>query len=451
MSKASEFFNEIKAGAQEGWKTHQILPSITAAQGALESAYGTSDLATKANNLFGIKGDYNGYAFFKNTKEFENGKQITVRAHFRHYPNQSESVADHGAFFTSSEWRKQNYKAVIGETDYKKAAKALQASGYATDPKYAEKLISIIEKHNLQEWDPEVKEADKVDAEPTKEEIDVSNKPGLIIDAGHGGTDPGTNGFGIQEKAWTLKMSLYQYKRLKELGANVSITRTTDKSINSTTRAGLIKNKFKYCISNHFNAFNGSARGIETIHSVWANKKMASDIANALRNTTGLPLRRVFSRKNSRGTDYYFMHRLTGNTKTTIIEYGFIDNKTDYTFYKNDSNFHKAAEAVIKALCPYLKVEYKTPGKTKRTSTGKNSSSLTKVQAGSFNKRLNAENLKDELEDDGYEVVIQNEPDGYKVIVGHFGVLDNARKQKARLIKDGYEAILKDENGKVVQ
>lgn len=455
MSTPAEFLQQIKDGALLGWEQNKILPSITAAQGALESAWGTSELATKANNLFGIKGDYEGYAFFINTKEFIDGKEQTVRDHFRHYPDPGKSLEDHGAFFTSTDWRTKNYAAVIGETDYKKAAQALQDSGYATDPKYAQKLIAIIEKHQLQNWDPKPKKepapAPKPD-QPKKEDPDVSKLPGLVIDPGHGGSDPGATGFGVQEKTWNLKISLYQHKRLKELGANVSITRTTDKTLNSKARTDLIKRTgAKYCISNHWNAFNGSARGIETIHSIYANPKKATDIAHAIRGVTKLPLRRVFKRTNSSGGDYYFMHRLTGSVQTTIIEYGFLDNRTDHQHYANDKNFYDAAEAVIKALCPYLKVEYKTPGQTGKTGTGQKSSSLTKVQAGSFGERLNAENLKDELESKGYEVVIHNEPDGYKVIVGHFGVLDNARKQKARLENQGYEAILKDRNGNVIK
>ncbi|WP_440894984.1 N-acetylmuramoyl-L-alanine amidase [Amphibacillus sp. Q70] len=186
----------------------------------------------------------------------------------------------------------------------------------------------------------------------------------LIIDPGHGGTDPGTSGFGVQEKEWTLKISLYQYERLKELGADVAITRTTDKTLDSGPRTNLIKDKYDYCISNHFNGFNGEARGVETIHSIHANTANATRLANAIVKVSGLPLRRVFSKEGNRG-DHYFMHRLTGSTQTTIIEYGFMDNKEDHDFYKNDDNFYKVAEAVVKELCAILGVEYVEKGKSK--------------------------------------------------------------------------------------
>src|SRR5690625_2879400 len=199
----------------------------------------------------------------------------------------------------------------------------------------------------------------------------------LIIDPGHGGSDPGTNGFGVQEKEWNLKISLYQYDRLKELGANVAITRTSDKTLPSGPRTNLIRDKYDLCISNHFNGFNGTARGVETIHSIYADNTNATKIANAIVDASGLPLRRVFSRRGSSG-DYYFMHRLTGGTQTTIIEYGFMDNKEDHDFYKNDENFYKVAEAVVKELCGILGVDYKKPGTKSDNKPSKSSSKKSK-------------------------------------------------------------------------
>ena len=208
----------------------------------------------------------------------------------------------------------------------------------------------------------------------------------LIIDAGHGGSDPGATGFQLKEKDWNLSMSLYQYNRLKELGAKVALTRSTDETLSATARTTKIKAKYDFCISNHFNAFNGQAQGIETIHSIHSIGKLAIDIANALHETTKLPLRRVFSRKNSAGKDWYFMHRLTGSTQTVIIEYGFIDHPTDSAFYRLDENVITAAEAVIKVLCPYLGVKYQSP-----------KAALYRVQVGAFQTKENADNLVKQL------------------------------------------------------
>lgn len=141
------FLNKIKAGALLGWSRHKILPSITGAQGVLEGASGTSRLAQHPyNNQFGIKAgaDWSGRTVTMPTQEWMGGQYVTVNAEFRAYDSIDESVADHAAFFTNTEWRKNNYRHVVGEKDYKVAARSLQSAGYATDPEYANKLIRIV-------------------------------------------------------------------------------------------------------------------------------------------------------------------------------------------------------------------------------------------------------------------------------------------------------------------
>ena len=146
----SHFIEEVKRNIPSNTK---ILPSVIVAQAILESARGTSELARKANNLFGIKGNYNGQSYTVKTKEYLNGKWTTVNAAFKKYPSYRESIIDHGNFFTSTPWRTQNYKRVLNAKDYKTQAKALQACGYATDPAYASKLINLIETNNLSSLD----------------------------------------------------------------------------------------------------------------------------------------------------------------------------------------------------------------------------------------------------------------------------------------------------------
>lgn len=155
--------------------------------------------------------------------------------------------------------------------------------------------------------------------------IDLS-KIRLIIDNGHGGTDSGATSFGYMEKDLTLIIG----KRVKELlkDFNPDMTRTTDKTLEPNDRTALIKDKYDYCISIHLNS--GGGDGIEAIHSAHSTKgkKLAEYIVNSLKETTGLPLRNkpVFSRTQSDGKDYYYMHRNTGNTITVIIEGLFLDN-----------------------------------------------------------------------------------------------------------------------------
>lgn len=180
----------------------------------------------------------------------------------------------------------------------------------------------------------------------------------IIIDAGHGGTDTGANGFGVMEKDWALEISRYQYKRLKELGAQVALTRKGDSTLSPTERVARIKNQYDVCVSNHWNAYDGTASGIETIHSVHAKSAFAQQLADHLVSATDLPLRRVFKRSISTGVDYYFLHRLTGRTETVIVEYGFIDNQRDFDYYNNVSHFNAAAEAIIEGICEKIDVKY---------------------------------------------------------------------------------------------
>lgn len=84
----------------------------------------------------------------------------------------------------------------------------------------------------------------------------------VVIDAGHGGDDPGSSGNGIIEKELTLKISQYMYDRLKKLGIPVTMTRTTDETLNPTDRVNRIldaygNNSNVIVVSNHINAGGG--------------------------------------------------------------------------------------------------------------------------------------------------------------------------------------------------
>lgn len=150
-------FSEIKEAALASWDL-KILPSITAAQWAIEGGYGTSGLAKPPyNNHFGIKAssDWKGRTVNMPTREYGPNGSYWINADFRAYDSMIDSFKDHAAFFSNNEWRKNNYRHVIGETDYIKAAQALQASGYATAGNYGTSIIRVIEQNKLYEWDKE--------------------------------------------------------------------------------------------------------------------------------------------------------------------------------------------------------------------------------------------------------------------------------------------------------
>lgn len=170
LSKDSEFGNDDFitqiANSIKDQKLN-VLPSVTIAQAMLESNWGKSDLAINGKNLFGIKAskDWKGEIYTKQTKEQDSSKTYTITANFRKYKSWLESIQDHDKFFVSTPWRIQNYQRVLKSTNYKEQAQALQACGYATDRQYANKLINLIEKYNLQEFD---KGVIKMENKPSK-------------------------------------------------------------------------------------------------------------------------------------------------------------------------------------------------------------------------------------------------------------------------------------------
>lgn len=145
-----EFINLIIDGALRGMTDYGILPSLTIAQAILESSWGNSKLAQRANNLFGIKAfsDWSGSRITLSTTECVNGEMKIVDADFRSYASYNDSIVDHSKLLSNA-----RYKPVTQCSDYKTACKKILECGYATDPEYAEKLICIIEENKLYEFD----------------------------------------------------------------------------------------------------------------------------------------------------------------------------------------------------------------------------------------------------------------------------------------------------------
>ena len=149
--KKEKFVEKIAPIAQDEQQKYHIFASITIAQAALESNWGQSELATQYYNLFGVKSDTGG---LMTTKEYVNGQWIVVRARFAIYQSWRESIEQHTALFVDgTSWDSSHYQAVLSADNYVEAAQALQQRGYATDPNYAQKLISLIKTYNLDKYD----------------------------------------------------------------------------------------------------------------------------------------------------------------------------------------------------------------------------------------------------------------------------------------------------------
>ncbi len=132
-----------------------IPASIKLAQAILETRAGTSELAQKANNHFGIKcgKHWSGETYSKNDDEYD-AKGRPVLSCFRQYANVIASYADHSAFLRHPE-KQQRYGFLfdLSPLDYKGWAEGLQQAGYSPVSHYAERLIFYIERHQLYEYD----------------------------------------------------------------------------------------------------------------------------------------------------------------------------------------------------------------------------------------------------------------------------------------------------------
>ena len=148
-ARCQNFIESVAPGAIQGWKDYGVLPSITTAQAILESGWGQSTLSTRAHNLFGIKGSYQGHSINMPTREVYGGRSYYINDNFRAYPNNSASVQDHGNFLYSN----SRYHNLLGDTNYVSVANKLHYDGYATDPYYANSLIRLVQIYNLTQLD----------------------------------------------------------------------------------------------------------------------------------------------------------------------------------------------------------------------------------------------------------------------------------------------------------
>lgn len=178
----------------------------------------------------------------------------------------------------------------------------------------------------------------------------------IVVDAGHGGSDPGAVANGVNEKDLTLMISEYMYDRFNALGIPVTLTRNTDTTLSPSERVNKILNAYGnnenvIVISNHINsnATPNSAEGAEVIYALRNTDELATNILNELGNA-GQVKRSVYQRRSERNPsqDYYFIHRETGVTEPVIVEYGFINNEADLQRLQN--NYKAYVDAVVKAV-----------------------------------------------------------------------------------------------------
>lgn len=153
---AENYIERFKDIAIREMNSNGIPASITLAQGILESGNGNSSLAREANNHFGIKctSEWKGKTILKDDDQKDDC--------FRVYTSADESFRDHSEFL-----KRKRYAALfeLNKNDYQGWALGLKEAGYATNPRYAELLISLIERYNLNSFDRKEGQIEKIKRE----------------------------------------------------------------------------------------------------------------------------------------------------------------------------------------------------------------------------------------------------------------------------------------------
>jgi len=135
-AKLETFAKKYRPAAVAAARGSRIFPDTILVAAALESKYGQSALTKNNNNFFGVKGKGSAYT----TKEFINGKWVTVKAAFKKYKSPLDSFKDYVKFVSGPRYVKAGVTRAQNVPDQ---VKAIKAGGYATDPGYVNKLVSL--------------------------------------------------------------------------------------------------------------------------------------------------------------------------------------------------------------------------------------------------------------------------------------------------------------------
>ena len=151
-----DFIKKLVPDAKELGTTYDILPSLILGVACHESNFGDSTLAKEGNNLFGVKGNYEGESITLPTWEVQDGVRHDINAAFRKYPSFKESLQDFCNLIKNGvSWNKEIYHSVLGVKDWKEVIEKFAATPYMTDPNYFKKLYDITEQYHLYAYNEE--------------------------------------------------------------------------------------------------------------------------------------------------------------------------------------------------------------------------------------------------------------------------------------------------------
>lgn len=247
----------------------------------------------------------------------------------------------------------------------------------------------------------------------------------IMLDAGHGGADPGAVYEGRQEKDDTLKLAMAVGKILSENGINVVYTRTTDVYQTPFEKATLAnRSGADFFISFHRNSSPqaNQYQGVQVL--LYDKSGIKYDMAENILGALGEVGYRELGVQERPGLVVLRRTKMPA----LLLEIGFINSDTDNMLF--DEHFDETAQAIAGAILGTL-AENQTEGPT-----------YYRVQIGAFRNRGNADRMLYQLQDQGYPAFLLYNDGLYKVQVGAFLQLDNAIEMEQRLKEDGYSTII---------
>jgi N-acetylmuramoyl-L-alanine amidase len=268
----------------------------------------------------------------------------------------------------------------------------------------------------------------------------------IVIDAGHGGEDPGAVYAGRNEKDDALKLALAVGEILEQNGVDVEYTRTTD-VFNTPFEKAQMANQANadYFVSIHRNALEpNTAEGVETL--VYNDAGVKADIARAINenlSALGFANRGVIERPN-----LVVLKRT--KMPAVLVEAGFIDSDTDNQLF--DEKFNEIAQGIADGILDTLGIgmEGVSAGVTRYMDAEEDTTTsgepvLYRVQVGAYENQRYAECVANRLQMCGFPAYVLYVKPYYKVQVGAYEYLDNAVRMERCLRNVGYDTYLTTE------
>ena len=382
------FIEEIAGYVQKhapryGIKVHS--PII--AQAILESAKGTSELGSSANNLFGLK--YNpaqpnrcptaiGYYVKAGSEQNADGSYTSSTMLWQKFANREDCVIGYFDFINNS-----RYANLKGIEDPRTYLETIKDDGYATSLKYVDNLVNVINQYNLTQYDI------------TENSM---SKRTVFLSAGHGGSNAGAVAYGIKEKDVNLITLLACQMVLERHDVTVVCSRTTDENddvyeeVREANASGC-----EIAVSFHANA--GGGDGFEAFcYSTSAKGKKLAQLCEKYVKELGQNSRGVKS-----GDHLYFVRKTS--MPAVLVESFFLDNDKDNDIGDTVEEQRAFGVAYAKAILEYMGITY-SEEQPKEVAKEEAKDKLFRVQVGCYASKSNALAMKKKLNDAGFDAIV---------------------------------------------